>query len=431
MPVADGQARVYEDIKQFPAGDLTEIGPNGVNLSGGQKARLALARALYLQADIYIFDDLLSAVDAHVERQIVEQVLAPSGIISDKARILATHASHIVPLSNIAMTITDRQIEINFQTPRNLAYMSTVIDSTMQALSRYYAYIEGLPKEGPNMKSCIPLPDNWPSDGRLEVSNYSMRYRPNLDLAIKKLDFNTRKNEKIGIVGRTGAGKSSISYALMQMVESASGSIFIDGIDISTLSVSDLRRHISVIPQDADLFDGTLRENLDPGNEYTDDEIWEAIRKVKIDDLLETPTDKYTFDIDDDNEDSGIWLEGTGLNKWIKDDDVMFSAGQKQLVSLCRALLWKRKIVILDEATANIDTETDQRIQEVIRNEFKDCTVLTIAHRLDTVIDSDRILVMSDGVGVEFDTPQNLLANEDSHFAQLYRSMRHAQSNSQ
>ncbi|KAJ2605355.1 hypothetical protein H4R99_001214, partial [Coemansia sp. RSA 1722] len=190
-------------------------------------------------------------------------------------------------------------------------------------------------------------------------------------------------------------------------------------------------RHISVIPQDADLFDGTLRENLDPGNEYTDDEIWEAIRKVKIDDLLETPTDKYTFDIDDDNEDSGIWLEGTGLNKWIKDDDVMFSAGQKQLVSLCRALLWKRKIVILDEATANIDTETDQRIQEVIRNEFKDCTVLTIAHRLDTVIDSDRILVMSDGVGVEFDTPQNLLANEDSHFAQLYRSMRHAQSNSQ
>ncbi|KAJ2698108.1 hypothetical protein FB645_005727 [Coemansia sp. IMI 203386] len=301
-----------EDIKQFSAGDLTEIGPNGVNLSGGQKARLALARALYLQADIYIFDDLLSAVDAHVERQIVEQVLAPGGIISDKARILVTHASHIVPLSNIAMAITDK---------------------------------------------------------------------------------------------------------------SASGSICIDGIDISTLSVSDLRRHISVIPQDPDLFDGTLRENLDPGNEYTDEEIWEAIGKVKIEDLLETPTDKYTFDIDDDNEDSGIWLEGTGLNKWIKDDDVMFSAGQKQLVSLCRALLWKRKIVILDEATANIDTETDQRIQEVIRNEFKDCTVLTIAHRLDTVIDSDRILVMSDGVGVEFDTPQNLLANEDSHFAQLYRSM--------
>ncbi|KAJ2221768.1 hypothetical protein IW143_001695, partial [Coemansia sp. RSA 520] len=235
------------------------------------------------------------------------------------------------------------------------------------------------------------------------------------------LSFAVGSQEKIGIVGRTGAGKSSLVQAIMRMVEPAAGKIIIDGVDIATIGLHDLRLRISIIPQDPVLFEGAIRVNLDLINEYTDEEVWAAIRATHIEELLEKPTKKYIEDPDDDE--MGVWVEGVGLDKWVEHGGNNFSVGERQLISLCRALLWKRKILVLDEATANIDNKTDQLIQTILRDEFKDCTILTIAHRLNTVMDSDRILVMDQGTVAEFDTPKNLLAR-GGPFTQLVASMK-------
>ncbi|KAI7824477.1 P-loop containing nucleoside triphosphate hydrolase protein [Kickxella alabastrina] len=757
-----------EDVKHLPAGDMTEIGRNGINLSGGQKARLGLARALYLQADVYIFDDLLSAVDAQVERHVVEHVLISGGIISDKTRILVTHAEHLVPFSNKVITLADGCAEVVEQTPaqfeativkdtdeldtleifdsldigstsdinnltndngtftirpedgnstlkpvhvwwylKNSGYLTmasiillkmvntyalyysnswkvdlitdenpatmilslktylvinaivgvvrwqlrkledwvsnkywsdklaqrlrsmlinsilsmplpiaerlsasaisnvyisnisnisdvfmphfsakilrhvfiaisvivqmanvapililfvfviivctfvsnsaiNVFDEKCRPLMKkydirsileisnfilgsrpyirihniserylahynissiyyilivhnrrmaYYAkglildfcnelavsaflllniwlhinskstlttahidvatsllkefktcldkiawikhskehiyndclptytYIEELEREAPAIiENSRPEP-SWPQNGVIEFRNYNMRYRSELDLVIKDLSFTVGKNEKIGIVGRTGAGKSSITYALMRLVEPASGQIVVDGVDISKMGLQDLRSRIAIIPQDPVLFAGTIRDNLDPSNKYTDDEVWAAIRVGQVSDLLETPTGIY-IEKNDEYSNEGPWVEGVGLDKWVEKGGNNFSVGQRQLISLCRALLWQRKIVILDEATANMDTKTDQIMQKVIRKEFKGCTVLTIAHRLGTVMDSDRILVMDHGQMAEFDRPDSLLADKNSHFSQMVESMK-------
>ncbi|ORX73187.1 P-loop containing nucleoside triphosphate hydrolase protein [Linderina pennispora] len=284
-------------------------------------------------------------------------------------------------------------------------------------LSKYFVYT-GLPREAPTTIEESQSLRNWPTDGAVEFRNYSMRYRENLDTVLNDISFSVGCKEKVGIVGRTGAGKSSLTYALLRLIEPAGGSIFIDGVDISTVGLQELRSKISIIPQDPALFVGTIRENLDPLEEFTDDQVWEAVCKAHIEDLVKKPT--QTWDIDDDK--SGPWVEGTGLDKWVEDDGKNLSVGQRQLVSLCRALLWKRKILVLDEATANVDTKTDQIMQHAILEEFKDRTILTIAHRLRTVMDSDRILVMDQGRVAEFDTPSNLLA-QDSLFKDLVESM--------
>ncbi|KAJ2718157.1 hypothetical protein GGI07_005868 [Coemansia sp. Benny D115] len=256
------------------------------------------------------------------------------------------------------------------------------------------------------------------------LDDYDISDLPDLPLVLKGLSFSTRANEKIGIVGCTGAGKSSLTYALMRMVEAEGGRLVIDGIDVSTIGLNDLRSKISIIPQDPVLFEGTIRDNLDPAGEYSDDEVWEAINRVKIAGLLDKPTREFVDDPNDTDSESGPWVEGVGLDKWVDANGINFSVGQRQLLNLCRALLWKRKIVVLDEATANVDSETDQTMQKVIREAFKDCTVLTIAHRLNTIMDSDRVMVIDQGEVAEFDTPENLLANRDSHFTKLVESMK-------
>ncbi|KAJ2112391.1 Canalicular multispecific organic anion transporter 2 [Coemansia sp. RSA 922] len=305
--------------------------------------------------------------------------------------------------------------------------LKSLSEDNIDHLSRYIGYIDGYQREQPRViEGSRPLP-TWPETGKIEFRHYCMRYRSDLDPTLDDLSFVVGSKEKIGIVGRTGAGKSSLTYALMRLVEADSGSITIDGTDISTIGLYDLRSRISIIPQDPSLFVGTIRDNLDPTHQYTDDEVWAAINTCNIADLLDTPTGKYaekpvTADDDDDDESKGRWVEGTGLDKWIEYSGSNFSVGQRQLVSLCRALLWRRKILVLDEATANVDSETDRTMQSVIRQEFKGCTVLTIAHRLNTIMDSDRILVMDEGKVAEFDTPANLLAR-DGHFSKLVESM--------
>ncbi|KAJ2651062.1 hypothetical protein GGH99_007679 [Coemansia sp. RSA 1285] len=313
-----------------------------------------------------------------------------------------------------------KQIQMFVSLDSSLSY-------NLNCVSLFFTYAEELPQEVPMIAEQARMPEAWPKKGTVKFKNYSLRYGPDLDPVLNNISFEVRGSEKIGIVGRTGAGKSTISQALTRLVEPAGGSILIDGVDISTIGLQDLRSRIGIIPQDPVLFLGTIRDNLDPLRQYTDAEIWNAVRAAQVEDLLKRPSGKYIKPTADSNSDlamsefneNGPWVEGVGLQKWVEKGGSNFSVGQRQLISLCRVLLWRRKILLLDEATANVDPKTDRIMQEVIRKEFKDCTVLTIAHRLGTVMDSDRILVVDDGQIVEFDTPSNLLAT-GGYFAQMF-----------
>lgn len=241
---------------------------------------------------------------------------------------------------------------------------------------------------------------SWPERGEVEFRNYSTRYRPNLPLVIKNLSCTIKSGEKVGIVGRTGSGKSTLFLSLCRIIEPENGSIFIDGVNISEIGLDDLRRKITIVPQDPMLFKGTIRENMDVLNKYTDEEIWMALERVCL---------KEKFEKDQ------------GLKSEIKDSGGNLSAGEKQLLCIGRAILEKNKIILIDEATSNIDPRTEQTILKTIHDNFTDCTVITIAHRLKTVIESDRILVMSNGEKLEFDSPKNLLADESSYFYNLWK----------
>ncbi|KAF6018296.1 hypothetical protein EB796_023382 [Bugula neritina] len=236
----------------------------------------------------------------------------------------------------------------------------------------------------------------WPSSGVIEFSKYATRYRPELDLVIKDFNLEIHSKEKIGIVGRTGAGKSSLTLALFRMIESAKGCIKIDGVDISTLGLHDLRCRLTILPQDPVLFSGSFRDNLDPFSSYTDSQLWEVLSQCQLKEYVSNQPGQLTAECG----------EG-GKN---------LSVGQRQLICLARALLRKTKILIMDEATAAVDLKTDDVIQKTIRSEFADCTILTIAHRLNTIMDCDRILVMSKGTIAEFDSPKSLLDNKESIF---------------
>lgn len=235
-------------------------------------------------------------------------------------------------------------------------------------------------------------PEQWPQSGSLRFNSLTMQYTSTSAPTLRSLTFNINAKEKIGIVGRTGAGKSSIIQALFRLAHNE-GAILIDGVDTATLGLHDLRSKISIIPQDPILFSGNMRSNLDPFDEKTDDEIWAALAQVELRKVI---TD----------------LPG-GLETKMSDGGTNFSMGQRQLVCLARAILRNNKILILDEATANVDAETDNLIQTTIRTQFADCTVLTIAHRLHTVMDSDRVLVMDAGRMVELAHPYELLSDEN------------------
>ncbi|KAI7833448.1 P-loop containing nucleoside triphosphate hydrolase protein [Kickxella alabastrina] len=620
------------DLEMMSGGDMTEIGEKGINLSGGQKARVSLARAVYSRADIYILDDPLAAIDAHVGKHIFTHVLGPQSLLNTRARILVTNATaHILDCADRVYSLLDGRVFMEEsatrdpaasqyfsrsasdsslsvdetlalqQTPAvdadevgtailepnpsygiikrenrhvgsvscvtiwfyldccgraNLgALVATVLltlvlsassniwltrwadindDNTRDSrgvLQRrsanpiYHLAIYGLlgtagalsmaasalilwlrcslaasrtthkrmlhsvlrspmsffdstplgrilglfgsdqtltddnvpaaaeagikamvqvlvalflvvisapmmliffvplslvyinlqkfslisverirkysqlPAEAPEFVQNCSLSRSWPEQGMVEFKNYSTRYREGLDLVLRNLSFRVLPKQKVGIVGRTGAGKSSLTLALFRVIEAAGGQILIDGEDISQYGLYDVRSKLSIIPQDPVLFAGTVRENLDPFNSHSDQEIWCALEHAHLADVVRAKDEALEF-----------MVAHGGDN---------FSVGQRQLVCLARALLKRAKVLVLDEATASIDNSTDSIIQESIRKEFKDCTVLTIAHRLNTIVDSDMILVIDGGKVAEYDTPGNLLADKTSLFAHL------------
>ncbi|KAG8136300.1 hypothetical protein E2320_009263, partial [Naja naja] len=226
------------------------------------------------------------------------------------------------------------------------------------------------------IKNKAPLPD-WPHEGEIRFENAEMRYRENLPLVLKKVCFTIKPKEKIGIVGRTGSGKSSLGMALFRLVELSGGCIKIDGVKISDIGLADLRSKLSIIPQEPVLFSGTVRSNLDPFTQYSEEQIWEALERTHMKDCISQLPMKLESEVMENGEN--------------------FSVGERQLLCIARALLRRCKILILDEATAAMDTETDLLIQETIREAFADCTMLTIAHRLHTVLGSDRIMVLVQG----------------------------------
>ncbi|RHY89679.1 hypothetical protein DYB31_016065 [Aphanomyces astaci] len=293
-----------------------------------------------------------------------------------------------------------------FNVTQNLSWivrMSSMVQTQMVSVERIYAYttmeVEAEMKAEP-IKQLELENAKWPSQGKLTFKDVDLRYRAGLPRVLRKLTFTINANEKIGIVGRTGAGKSSLVVALMRLVELDGGQITMDDVDISTIGLHDLRDKVSIIPQDPVLFSGTIRSNLDPFDRYGDDAIWTAIKRANLHQAVTALDDK---------------VDERGQN---------FSVGERQLICIARALLKKSQVILMDEATASIDANTDRLIQESIRDSFKDCTCLTIAHRINTILDSDRILVMDKGSAAEFDTPNQLLKNPNGIFTNLVEHWR-------
>jgi ABC-type multidrug transport system fused ATPase/permease subunit len=246
-------------------------------------------------------------------------------------------------------------------------------------------------------QSGIDAPAAWPQEGRLSVKDLVVGYAPDLPPVLKGLSFSVDKNQRVGIVGRTGAGKSSLTLALFRFLEAREGSIHIDGLNISKIKLHDLRSRLAIIPQDPVLFSGTVRSNLDAFDEYTDAELYDALERVHLTSTTSRTSDPNLFPS------LGSPISSGGLN---------LSQGQRQLLCLARAIIRRPKIMVLDEATSAVDMETDTLIQRSIREEFKDSTLLVIAHRLSTVRDFDRILVLGDGKVMEEGSPEELVGRK-------------------
>ncbi|KAK2953702.1 putative Multidrug resistance-associated protein 1 [Blattamonas nauphoetae] len=310
-----------------------------------------------------------------------------------------------------------------------------VLDEPSAAVRRAHVvaqlqHARDLPRDAETSASSVSPPPEWPSVGNVNFENVTFRYRPGLPFVLQNVSFAVKGGETIGVCGRTGAGKSSLLFALFRLIEldpalsplsidvdtgmpvpidpneePNSGRVVIDDVDISKVQIQRVRRSIAIIPQDPTLFTGTVRYNLDIAGQCTDDRIWEVLEMVEMRSVVASMA--------------------AGLDSEVAEGGSNFSAGQRQLLCFGRAILNNCRIVVLDEATASVDVETDAKIQRTIREQFGDKTVLVIAHRLNTILDSDRILVMDKGTVAEFDTPENLKANPDSTFNGLLHSLTH------
>lgn len=264
------------------------------------------------------------------------------------------------------------------------------------------------------------VPASWPATGRLEVDNLVVAYAPDLEPVLRGLTFDVQPKQRVGVVGRTGAGKSSLTLALFRFLEAREGSIFVDGIDISKIKLYDLRSRLAIIPQDPVLFSGTIRSNLDPFDERSDSELNDALRRVHLVDEEPSPDQPSSSgSTTPRNTNANIFQS---LSSSVAESGQNLSQGQRQLLCLARAIVARPKIMVLDEATSAVDKTTDGLIQRSIREEFEDSTLLVIAHRLSTIADFDRILVLDEGRVVEYGSPKELYAMKDGVFRGMVES---------
>ncbi|EAY73978.1 hypothetical protein OsI_01862 [Oryza sativa Indica Group] len=267
-------------------------------------------------------------------------------------------------------------------------WLSCNIENKMVSVERIKQFTN-IPSEAEwRIKETAPSA-NWPHKGDIDIIDLKFRYRHNTPLVLKGITLSILGGEKIGVVGRTGSGKSTLIQALFRIVEPSEGKIIIDGIDICTLGLHDLRSRFGIIPQEPVLFEGTIRSNIDPLQLYSDDEIWQALERCQLKDAVTSKPEKLDASVVDNGE------------NW--------SVGQRQLLCLGRVMLKHSRILFMDEATASVDSQTDAVIQKIIREEFSACTIISIAHRIPTVMDCDRVLVIDAGLAKEFDSPANLI----------------------
>ncbi|KAH9820759.1 P-loop containing nucleoside triphosphate hydrolase protein [Melampsora americana] len=302
------------------------------------------------------------------------------------------------------------QAEMFASATRALVSVFAQVELDFNAIERVTEYLK-IPQEAPAIIEDARPPAYWPSDSAgLIVEGLVVRYAPHLPAALNGLSFDIAPNQKVGVVGRTGSGKSTLAMSLLRIIEAEEGKIILDGIDVCRIGLEDLRTRITIVSQDVTLFEGSVRTNLDPLNLHSDEEMWEVLRKCN---LASTRSEVLVEAADD----GGALIEG--LDMRLSEGGKSFSAGQRQLLALARAMLRESKMVIMDEATSSIDLVTDDKIQSTIRECMKSSMVITIAHRLLTVIDYDKIIVLEEGKIIEFDTPKNLLERKDGHFRKL------------
>ena len=279
------------------------------------------------------------------------------------------------------------------------------LESAMNAVERIFYYTDNVPNERYESDGSVKVPAAWPSEGKIVIKGCEMRYREDTPLVLKGLNLTIEAGSRVGFVGRTGSGKSSLFLTLLRIVEpERAGSIFIDGVDVSGIPLNDLRRRVGIIPQSPVLFSGDIRGNMDPFGNHTDGEIWEALDKCGMKSAVEEYKEKLSAPVAEYGEN--------------------LSQGQRQLLCLGRALLSQCRILLLDEATSSVDHLTDKAVQKTLRESFVGCTILTIAHRINTIIDSDVIVVLGDGQVVETGSPSALLEDETSQFFSMRNELK-------
>jgi ABC-type multidrug transport system fused ATPase/permease subunit len=284
-------------------------------------------------------------------------------------------------------------------------------EMNLNAVERISEYLD-LEEESPALIPETMPRASWPEDGSIKVDNLVVKYAPESPAVLRNVSFEVKPREKVAIVGRTGSGKSTFCLSLWRFMEATSGCITIDGVDISTLGLETLRSRLTIIPQDPVLFSGTLRSNLDPFNQYDDASLWAAVKRSHL--VGSLGNEESSNDTNGASPTSDITLDSV-----VSESGKNFSAGQRQLIALARALVKRSSLIVLDEATSSVDFETDRKIQRTIRSEFNDSALLCVAHRLRTICDYDRVLVLDDGEVMEYDSPYQLMMKDGGIFQQM------------